>query len=86
MKECILILLNVLISFLANSPKANYSLLRFDRYELTDNARAVLDSIAITNNSKAIHIYGHCDQLGSKGYNYILSERRANSVKITMDI
>ncbi|HEY0913281.1 MAG TPA: OmpA family protein [Solimonas sp.] len=60
----------------------------FDRSDLTDYARSILD-----NASKAIgglsqqypslkvDVSGHTDWIGTDGYNQALSERRANSVK-----
>jgi OmpA-OmpF porin, OOP family len=60
----------------------------FDRAELTDYARGILDSASQVINelsgqygSLKVQIDGHTDSVGSPGYNVALSERRANAVK-----
>jgi outer membrane protein OmpA-like peptidoglycan-associated protein len=53
----------------------------FDRFELTGQAQKILDTIGTNNKITSINIYGHCDQIGSKQYNYHLSEQRAKAVK-----
>ena len=60
----------------------------FDRAELTDYARGILDSASQVINQLAgqhaslkVQIDGHTDAIGSPGYNVALSERRANAVK-----
>jgi outer membrane protein OmpA-like peptidoglycan-associated protein len=53
----------------------------FDSYKLHPDAEVMLDSLASKSTSTSVDIYGHCDQLGSKSYNYKLSEKRANTVR-----
>ncbi|WP_052378554.1 OmpA family protein [Polycyclovorans algicola] len=60
----------------------------FDRSELTDYARGILDAASTVINQLSgehaglvVQIDGHTDSVGSPGYNMALSERRANSVK-----
>src|SRR5258705_7232766 len=57
----------------------------FGRYELTANARQKLDSFLLLykNNPKkqAFNIDGHCDYIGSNGYNERLSANRSVTVK-----
>jgi outer membrane protein OmpA-like peptidoglycan-associated protein len=53
----------------------------FDSNEVTTAARSKLDSISFNPAIAAIDITGHCDQLGSKQYNYKLSLQRAEAVK-----
>jgi OOP family OmpA-OmpF porin len=60
----------------------------FDRYDLTDYAKGVLDNAAKViggltekNPSLQVDVSGHTDWIGTDGYNQGLSERRANSVK-----
>ena len=56
----------------------------FDKYDLTDEARAVLDAVStwlVKNDDVTAVIEGHTDNYGSDAYNQTLSENRANSVK-----
>ncbi len=56
----------------------------YDRYDVSDEARAVLDKQASWLNqysSLNITIEGHCDERGTREYNLALGERRANAVK-----
>ncbi|MBV8061953.1 MAG: OmpA family protein [Nevskia sp.] len=60
----------------------------FDKYNLTEYARASLDSDASTINqlsgtypSLKVDIAGHTDWIGTDAYNQALSERRATAVK-----
>lgn len=60
----------------------------FDRYDLTDYGKVLLDSAAgvITDLSRnypqlKVDVSGHTDSIGTDGYNQGLSERRANVVK-----
>lgn len=56
-----------------------------DRWELRDEARAVLKANAAklmeSKSWATLTIEGHCDERGSEEYNLALGERRANSVK-----
>ena len=58
----------------------------FDRYALTEAAKARLDrdvigKLADCSSVEAVVIEGHADRIGSQQYNQKLSERRADSVK-----
>jgi OmpA-OmpF porin, OOP family len=58
----------------------------FDRYALTEAAKARLDrdvigKLADCASVEAIVIEGHADRIGSQQYNQKLSERRADSVR-----
>ncbi len=56
----------------------------FDKYDLDDNSRAILQkNVAyLKSYSKIkIEIQGHCDERGSNSYNLSLGERRAQSTK-----
>ena len=55
----------------------------FDRSDLTDSARTMLDTVAdalLRNRFLVVEVNGHTDIVGSDGYNLELSERRARSV------
>jgi len=55
-----------------------------DRYDLTPEARGVLDAQAQWLNQYphlGITVEGHADERGTREYNLALGERRANSVK-----
>lgn len=54
----------------------------FDKYELSQNARARLDSLTDSLDvSDRIELHGHCDAIGSDKYNDLLSEKRVKAVK-----
>ncbi|TPD62070.1 peptidoglycan-associated lipoprotein Pal [Emcibacter nanhaiensis] len=55
----------------------------FDRYDLTADARSVLQSQArwIIDNNASVTIEGHCDERGTREYNLALGDRRATAVK-----
>ena len=55
----------------------------FNKYELTDDAKAELDKLAMEVKSGKrffIAVEGYTDSTGSKAYNEVLSRRRADSV------
>ncbi|MDD3764168.1 MAG: OmpA family protein [Nevskiales bacterium] len=61
----------------------------FDRSDLNDTDRALLDSAATVINQLGeqyprlrVKVDGHTDWVGTDGYNMALGERRANSVKL----
>ncbi len=54
---------------------------KFDRSDLTDDAKRTLDNIIGRPNLYSALIYGHTDQFGSRTYNEQLSLRRANAVR-----
>jgi len=56
----------------------------FDRYQIREDARAILsDNAAILNGKvfKKVIIEGHCDERGTTDYNLALGERRAESTR-----
>ena len=53
----------------------------FDRHDLTNNAKQILEKILSKPNLYSAIIYGHTDQLGSNAYNDQLSVKRANAVR-----
>lgn len=56
----------------------------FDRYDLTDEARAILDEAVRSlrdNANLRIEIEGHCCSIGTEEYNLSLGARRAEAVK-----
>ncbi|MGI9170700.1 MAG: peptidoglycan-associated lipoprotein Pal [Caulobacteraceae bacterium] len=56
----------------------------FNRYDLRDDARPLLDSQAAwLARYPAVHvrIEGNCDELGTREYNFALGARRANTVR-----
>lgn len=56
----------------------------FDKYDVQDNAKAVLQSIAswlLKNPSAKILVEGHCDERGTNEYNLALGDRRAKGVR-----
>lgn len=53
----------------------------FNKTIVPDSAMVDIIKIMHKNSIDKIIIEGHCDIIGSKAYNYILSEKRANEVK-----
>jgi peptidoglycan-associated lipoprotein len=56
----------------------------FDRYDIKDNDKATLKTIAdfmIQNADTSIRIEGHCDERGTNEYNLGLGDRRAGATK-----
>ncbi len=56
----------------------------FDKYDLSDAARAALDvdaRLLRDNATTRILIEGHCDERGTVEYNQALGERRANGAR-----
>jgi outer membrane protein OmpA-like peptidoglycan-associated protein len=78
----------------APSPYFNNVTFNFDSAELTHEAQAMLDRIAValrdpSNRTQDYRIEGHTDAKGSIAYNQSLSQRRAEAVRsylITMGI
>lgn len=78
----------------APSPYFNNITFKFDSAELTHDAQAMLDRIAVAlhdpNNMKLHYrVEGHTDAKGSAAYNQVLSERRAEAVRsylVTMGV
>ncbi len=60
----------------------------FDKYDIKPQFDYALDAVAKVlkmNPSVRIRIEGHTDNVGSAKYNVLLSERRANSVKVYLE-
>ena len=57
----------------------------FNKYDITANAAARLDSFVAAISAKAtgmsIALYGHCDSVGNNEYNDALSQKRVEAVK-----
>jgi len=56
----------------------------FDRFDLTDDARGILDKVAATlrdNGNLNIEIEGHCCSIATEEYNLSLGARRAETVQ-----
>jgi peptidoglycan-associated lipoprotein len=56
----------------------------FDRYDVQQDAKAVLEGIAswlLKNPSTKILVEGHCDERGTNEYNLALGDRRARAVR-----
>ena len=59
---------------------------KFNSAELTEEARATLDSEIVpqllkAGELRAVHVSGHADQLGNAEYNHQLSEKRADALR-----
>lgn len=72
--------------FLAGSTQSNLTLyFDFNKHELTPASRTSLDSLLQTaspgKENFRFELHGHCDAIGSDGYNNILSDKRVSSVK-----
>jgi outer membrane protein OmpA-like peptidoglycan-associated protein len=66
---------------LQNTATVNF---RFDRYDLTPEARAALDDLAAQIKDRSnfvLEIQGFADAIGSAGYNDQLTQKRADSVR-----
>ena len=62
----------------------NRVLFGFDSYELTSDAKSILDnqaSFLASNPSVRITIEGHCDERGTREYNLALGESRASATR-----
>lgn len=81
MRDKLVYCLLLLIHFSAGAQKETTVYFDFDQFELTENAKSTLGSFLANRKIASIDIFGHCDQLGSKQYNYRLSEKRANAVR-----
>ncbi len=82
MKGLWVILLMILFNFFANAQELSYTVLfEYDKYDIPDSS--LLHIIKIINKEKIdrVLLAGHCDNIGSKEYNYTLSDNRANEVK-----
>lgn len=57
----------------------------FDKYELRPSEYSIIDAVLLQLQSngleKGISIIGHTDSIGTEQYNFLLSQKRANSVR-----
>jgi outer membrane protein OmpA-like peptidoglycan-associated protein len=53
----------------------------FNKYDIPDSSLLKLAKIISQNNIDRVLLEGHCDSVGSKEYNIILSNKRANEIK-----
>lgn len=65
----------------ARAQELHYTVLfDFDRYDIPDTALTQLVKLIHGKPVERILIEGHCDSVGSRAYNYTLSQRRAQEV------
>lgn len=70
------------MNFFALSQEINYTVLfEFNKYDIPDSALLKIIKIINEQQIERVLLEGHCDNIGSKEYNYILSDNRANEVK-----
>lgn len=81
MKLLIQILVCLILSVATNAQDKYYVLFDYDKDEVPDTAMAQLIKTIYTNNVARIYLEGHCDSIGSRTYNYDLSQRRVKSVE-----
>ncbi len=70
--------------FLSNQSGLQDVFFELDSWELTDQAKqalAVNAELLRANTSNAVTIEGHCDERGTRAYNYVLGEKRALRVR-----
>ncbi|MBK7689949.1 MAG: OmpA family protein [Bacteroidetes bacterium] len=82
MKGLWVILSMILFHFYAHAQEMSYTVLfEYDKFDIPDSS--LIRIIKIINNHKIdrVLLAGHCDNIGSKEYNYTLSDNRANEVK-----
>ncbi len=81
MKLILNILLCILVGNISRAQQSYYVLFEYNKAVVPDTAMAFLIKTIYTNNVKQIYLEGHCDSIGSRGYNYALSERRVQAVE-----
>jgi len=64
-----------------NAQNEYYVLFDYNQSEVPDSAMAFLVKKIYTENIKRVYLEGHCDSIGSRGYNYGLSQRRVAAVE-----
>jgi OOP family OmpA-OmpF porin len=78
---------NVEAALVAAPPGAFLVFFDWDRYNLTPEAREIVEAAAANIRNQAVTtvvVTGHTDTSGSAEYNYALSQRRADTVKNAM--
>lgn len=83
MKRIVILLLLFLMSdaLLFAQEKKIMVLFDFNKYDIPDSSLLKLAKIISQNNIDRVLLEGHCDSVGSKEYNIILSNKRANEIK-----
>ncbi len=82
MKYALLIYCIFYSSFKMKAQERQYHVLfEFNKIGTPDSSMVGLIRIIATNSIEKVLIEGHCDSIGQKGYNDVLSEMRANEVK-----
>jgi outer membrane protein OmpA-like peptidoglycan-associated protein len=83
MKRFVILLLLCLMSdaLLFAQEKKIMVLFDFNKYDIPDSSLLKLAKIISQNNIDRVLLEGHCDSVGSKEYNIILSNKRANEIK-----
>lgn len=56
-------------------------LFNFNKYDLREEGKAILDTLAPKIKDKRVKIVGHTDEIGSEKYNFILGAERAKAVR-----
>ncbi|MES2567875.1 MAG: OmpA family protein [Bacteroidota bacterium] len=54
---------------------------KFNKHDLSQKAKATIDSLLKNTTIEKIYLQGHCDSIGSNTYNDQLSSKRVNEVK-----
>ena len=83
MKRFVILLLLFLMSdaLLFAQEKKTMVLFDFNKYDIPDSSLLKLAKTISQNNIDRVLLEGHCDSVGSKEYNIILSNKRANEIK-----
>lgn len=82
MKGFYAILTIVFMSTWASAQELSYTVLfEFNKYDIPDSSLLNIMKIIHQQKVDRILLEGHCDNIGSKAYNYTLSDNRANAVK-----
>jgi len=69
------------ISFLAGAQSQYYVLFEYNKAIVPDTAMAHLIKTIYSNEVVHIYLEGHCDSIGSRRYNYALSQKRVQAVE-----
>jgi outer membrane protein OmpA-like peptidoglycan-associated protein len=77
----LLLLLHVTHFVLQAQEKKLIVLFDFNKYDIPDSSLLKLAKIINQKNIDRVLLEGHCDSVGSKEYNIILSNNRANEIK-----
>ncbi len=81
MKLAVKICCLMLLGFSCSAQSTYYVLFEYDKAEVPDTAMAFLIKTVYKNDVSFVYLEGHCDSIGSRGYNYELSQRRVKAVE-----